>query len=91
MANHASALKRARQNEKRRQRNASRKTRMRNLMKKIRAAVDNKDRETAEQTLQEAMPRIYRAGSKGVIHKRTASRQISRLMKYINTLQENPQ
>jgi len=86
LANHASALKRARQNEKRRQRNVSRKTRVRNLVKKIRVAVDNKDRETAEQTLQEALPRIYRAASKGVIHKRTASRQVSRLMKSINAL-----
>ena len=60
-------------------------------VKKIRVAVDNKDRETAEQTLQEAVPRIFRAASKGVIHKRTASRQVSRLMKSINALQENPQ
>ena len=86
MANHPSALKRARQSEKKRARNASRKTRVKKVIKLVRSAVDNQNREEAEKALKSAVPVIYKAGSKGVIHKRKASRQVSRLMKSVHVL-----
>jgi len=85
LANHPSALKRARQNEKRRARNAGRKTRVKNVIKAVRVAVEQGNGESAQQALKEAVPTIYRAASKGVIHKRKASRQVSRLMRHVNT------
>ena len=87
LANHPSALKRARQSEKRRARNASRKTRVKNVIKKVLKAVESKNQPEARQAVKEAMPFIYKAGSKGVIHKRKASRQVSRLMRRVNKLQ----
>ncbi len=87
MANHASALKRARQSEKRRARNASRKTRVKNMVKSVVKAVEMKDQTAAQQAMKEAVPVIQKAGAKGVIHKKKASRQVSRLMRRLNSLQ----
>ena len=86
MANHPSALKRARQNEKRRLRNASTRTRIRNLMKKVRVSLENSSLNDAETALREAIPRIQKAASKGVIHKNTSRRYISRLSRQVTAL-----
>ena len=86
MANHPSALKRARQNERKRLRNASRKTRVKNVVKTIRTAIESRNLEQAEKALKAAVPFIQKAGGKGVIHKRKASRQVSRLMKSVHVL-----
>ena len=86
MANHPSALKRARQNEKRRLRNASTRTRIRNLMKKVRVSLENSSLNDAETALREAIPRIQKAASKGVIHKNTSQRYISRLSRQVTAL-----
>lgn len=86
MANHKSALKRIRQNEKRRERNRYWKVSMRTLIKRVRVAVDNNDAAAAKENLLAATKMIGHVASKGVIHKRTASRKISRLTLLVNTL-----
>lgn len=85
MANHKSAEKRTRQNEKRRLRNKTVKTRMKHIIKDVRG-VDGTHPEEAQKILNEAKSVITRAAQKGVIHKNTASRKISRLTKFVNSL-----
>ena len=84
MANHASALKRARQNESRRRRNRTTKTRIKNVIKTVRQAVETHAAEAATTTLDTAKSMIAKAAKKGVIHKKNASRKISRLAKLAN-------
>ncbi len=80
MANHKSAIKRARQNRKRYARNKSYRTRLKNILKKARAAIEEeKDKEVLEKKLQEAERLIRKIHSKGIIHRNKASRLISRL------------
>lgn len=81
MANHASALKRARQNETRRLRNRTVKTRIKNVVKSVRQAVEAQSPEAATTTLNQAKSMIAKAAKKGVIHKKNASRKIARLAK----------
>lgn len=85
MANHKSALKRARQNEIRRMRNKSVKTRVKSIVKDVRLSVSENSKEAALKKLEMAKSNIDRAAQKGVIHKKTASRKISRLSKLVNT------
>lgn len=80
-----SALKRARQAEKLRLRNRAVKTEIKTVTKKVETAVTKKDREGARKAFIEAAQVISKAASKGVIHKNTASRKISRLAKLANT------
>ena len=86
MANHKSAAKRNRQNTIIRARNTRVRSTMRNLVKQVREAVIAEDKEAAQATLAKAVPYIDRTATKGVIHKATASRKISRLNKLVNTL-----
>ena len=86
MANHKSAIKRARQNESRRIRNKSVKTRVKNIVKGVRLAVSEKSEEAALSELDIAKSIIDKAVKKGVIHKKTASRKISRLSRLVNTI-----
>ncbi len=79
-----SALKRVRQAEKRRLRNQSWKSRIKTFTKKVEKAIVEKDAEAAQTYLREAIRTISKAASKGVIHRNTASRKISRLMKKVN-------
>ena len=87
MANHKSALKRWRQNEKRRLRNRHWKTTMRSAIKTVREAVSNNEVEVAKTALHDAISMIAHVASKGVIHKKTASRRISRLSLLVNKMQ----
>ncbi len=82
MANHKSALKRARQNVVRRERNKAVKTRVKSVVKEVRQTVAAGD--AAQEKLKEAKSIIDKAAGKGVIHKRTAARKISRLSRMIN-------
>lgn len=86
MANHKSALKKIRQDEKRRVRNKAVRTRYRNLIKAVRLAVDSGDQERAREALSMAAPYLQRSASKGVIHKNKAARTISRLTKQVEAL-----
>jgi len=83
---HLSTIKRARQNEKRRVRNAAVKSSIKTSLKKVTTAIESKDREAAEAALKKIIPMIDKAASKGTIHKKTASRKISRLTRKINSL-----
>jgi len=81
-----SALKRARQAEKNRLRNKAVKTEIRTVSKKVETAVDKKDKKEAQKAFMEASEVISTAASKGIIHKNTASRKISRLARLANTV-----
>lgn len=78
MANHKSSAKRARQAEVRTARNRAIKSRTRTAVKAFRTAIENKD-EKAKELLDLATKALNKAASKGVIHKRTAARSVSRL------------
>ncbi|MEE2787189.1 MAG: 30S ribosomal protein S20 [Myxococcota bacterium] len=79
MANHKSALKRIRQTVKRRARNRHILTTMRTHLKRVRAAIDAGDVDAATSALAPATQALAKAASKGVIHRKQASRKISRL------------
>ena len=81
MANHKSAEKRNLQNIKRRSRNRTVKTRIKTAEKKISLAEKQGDASTIREDLIAAQSTIDKASKKGVIHKRTAARKISRLSK----------
>lgn len=83
MANHKSALKRARQNEERRERNRAVKTRLKNAVKTVRQTAVTAGSDPAE-VFKEAQSIIDKAAKKGVIHKRAASRKIARLQRLVN-------
>ncbi len=86
MANHKSALKRAGQNETRRMRNRSVKTRVKTVVKDVRQAAADNTPETADH-FKAAQAAIDKAAKKGVLHKRTAARKVSRLAKLTQSIQ----
>jgi small subunit ribosomal protein S20 len=86
VANHKSAEKRIRQTEKRTAINRARKSRVRTFVKKVEAAIASGDKEAAQSALRLAQPELHRAGSKGVLHKNTVARKLSRLAARINAL-----
>ena len=79
MANHKSAKKRIIRNAKRAEINKGRISRIRTFVKKVESAIDSGDKATAKAALKEAQPEIMRGVTKGVLHKNTASRKMSRL------------
>ncbi len=83
MANHKSALKRATQNEIRRMRNKSTKTRIKKVTKEVRLSLNEDSSEMTLKKLNTAQSLIDNAAKKGVIHKKTAARKISRLSKLV--------
>jgi small subunit ribosomal protein S20 len=87
LATHKSALKRQRQNEKKRARNVHIRSTLKTVVKRVRLAVEAKDVEKAKTALAEAIPAINKAKSKGVIHGNTASRKVSRLTRLVNSIQ----
>ncbi|MFO7698120.1 MAG: 30S ribosomal protein S20 [Anaerolineae bacterium] len=88
MANTASAIKRVRQESKRRARNRAVKSRMRTFVKQANEAIEQGDRALAADAVRNAISEIDRAASKGVIHSNNASRSKSRLMLRFNVLSE---
>jgi small subunit ribosomal protein S20 len=87
LANHKSALKRAGQNEIRRMRNRSVKTRVKTVVKQVRQAVSENSTDSMNASLEAAQATIDKAAKKGVLHKRTAARKISRLARMTQTVQ----
>jgi small subunit ribosomal protein S20 len=85
LANHKSAIKRAGQNEMRRLRNKSTKTRVKSIVKDVRSTVAESSGEKATAKIIAAQSIIDKAAKKGVIHKKTAARKISRLTKLGNS------
>ena len=86
MANTKSAQKAARQTVRRTAVNKSRRTEMRTYIRKIEEAIASNDAPAAALALREAEPRLARAAQKGIIHRNTASRKISRLGKRVKAL-----
>jgi len=86
MPHHKSAEKRLRQTEKRTAINRSRMSRVRTFVKKVETAIDSGDREAAQTAFRAAQPELHRATTKGVMHKNTVARKLSRLAARINAL-----
>jgi small subunit ribosomal protein S20 len=86
MANTDSARKRIRQNIVRTARNHARKSRMRTFIKNVEAAIAGGDREAANVALRAAQPEMQRAAGKGVVHKNTIARKLSRMTARIKQL-----
>ena len=86
MANHKSAEKRNRQSQIRRLRNRTNKSRMKNIIRQVNEAIAAGSEEEAKTALQKAIPVIAKTATKGSIHKRNASRKISRLAKRVNKM-----
>ena len=80
-----SALKRVRQAEKLNERNKAERTKIRTFRKKVLSAVEAKDKEAIAASLRGFVKVISSAVSKGIVHKNTASRNISRLSKLANS------
>lgn len=79
MANTPQAKKRARQAERRLAVNKARRSRIRTQLRKVEEAIASGDKEKASEALRVAQPELMRGVTKGVYHKNTASRKISRL------------
>jgi small subunit ribosomal protein S20 len=87
VANIASAKKRARQTEQRRQHNASLRSMVRTSIKRVRAAIATGDYETATAAYRAAVPVIDRMADKGILHKNKAARHKARLNAQVHALQ----
>ena len=86
VANSAQARKRGRQNETRRQRNQSARSRLRTSIKKVVRAIRTGDAQAAAAAYREAVPAIDRAAGRGLIHKNKASRHKRRLNAHIRAI-----
>jgi small subunit ribosomal protein S20 len=86
MANTPQAKKRIRRNEKRAEINGNRLGRIRTFVKKVEAALAGGDKTAAAEALKAAQPELARGVARGVMHKNTASRKLSRLTKRVAAL-----
>ena len=86
MPHHKSAEKRLRQTEKRTAINRARLSRVRTFVKKVETAIGSGDKEAAQSAFRVAQPELHRATTKGVLHRNTVARKLSRLAARINAL-----
>lgn len=86
MANTPSAKKAARKIARRTEVNKTRRSRMRTFLRKVEEAIASGDKTAAEAAMRAAEPELVRAAGKGIVHKNTASRKVSRLTKRIKSL-----
>ena len=86
MANSAQSKKRARQNEARYQINKARRSRIRTFLRQVEEAIASGDKDAASAALRAAQPELMRGVTKGVFHKNTASRKMSRLSARVKAL-----
>lgn len=86
MANSPSARKRIRQIERRTAVNKARRSRIRTFLRKVEEAIASGDQAKAADALRQAQPEIMRGVTKGVLHKNTASRKVSRLAGRVKAL-----
>ena len=86
MAHHRSAKKRIRQTTRRTEVNRARVSRIRTYVKKFDLAVASGDKAAAEAAFREAMPELHRGVSRGVLHRNTVSRKISRMSARVKAL-----
>jgi small subunit ribosomal protein S20 len=86
MANSPQAKKRARQNERRFAINKARRSRIRTFLRKVEEAIASGDSAASKEALRLAQPELMRGVTKGLVHKNTASRKISRLSARVKAL-----
>jgi small subunit ribosomal protein S20 len=86
MANTPQSKKRARQNERRYAVNKARRSRIRTFLRKVEEAIASGDAEAAKAALRAAQPELMRGVTKGVVHKNTAARKMSRLSLRVKSL-----
>ncbi len=86
MANTASARKRIRQTEKRTIRNRARRSRVRTFLRKVEQAISGGDKPQAQDAFRAAQPELQRAVTKGVFHRNTVARKLSRLSARIKAM-----
>ena len=86
MANSPQAKKRARQNETRLARNKARRSRIRTFLRNVEEAITGGDKSAATTALRAAEPELMRGVTKGVMHKNTAARKMSRLSSRVKAL-----
>jgi small subunit ribosomal protein S20 len=86
MAHHLSAKKRIRRNEKRRVINHARISRVRTFVKRVESAIASGDRDAASAAFKLAQPEMHRGVTRGVLHKNTVARKLSRLSKRIKAM-----
>jgi len=86
MANHKSSIKRIRQTLVRTERNRFYRTRLKNIVKDVRASIEAGNKEEATANLKLANQQIHKFVSKGVLKKETAARKVSRLHKAVNAI-----
>ena len=86
MANSPQSKKRARQIERRTDVNKARRSRIRTFIRKVEEAIASGNADAAKAALQAAQPELMRGVTKGVVHKNTASRKISRLAARVKAL-----
>lgn len=86
MANTPQSKKRIRRNAKRSEINTNRVSRIRSFVKKVEAAIEGGDKTAAAEALKQAQPELARGVARGVLHKNTASRKLSRLTKRVSGL-----
>ena len=86
MANTPQAKKRIRRNEHRAEVNGARISRIRSFVKKVESAIAGGDKKTAEDALRAAQPEMARGIARGVLHKNTVARKMSRLTKRVAAL-----
>ena len=79
MAHHKSAKKRIRRNARREEINGARVSRIRTFVKKVELAITGGEKATAESALRAAQPELHRGVTKGVLHRNTVARKISRI------------
>jgi small subunit ribosomal protein S20 len=86
MAHHKSAKKRIRQIESRTEVNRARRSRLRTFVKKVEEAIEGGDKDRAAEAFKEAQPEMMRGANKGVIHRNTVARRLSRLSRRIKSM-----
>jgi small subunit ribosomal protein S20 len=86
MANTPQAKKRIRRNDRRAEINGARMSRIRSFLKKVETAIAGGDKQAAQDALKAAQPELARGVARGVVHKNTASRKMSRLSKRVGAL-----
>ncbi|WP_428540805.1 30S ribosomal protein S20 [Profundibacter sp.] len=86
MANSPQAKKRARQNERRYEINKARRTRVRTFLRKVEEAIESGDKEAAQTALRAVQPELMRGVSRGIFHKNTVARKMSRLSARVKAL-----
>jgi len=91
LATHRSAVKQDRTSKVRKMRNVKIKSYVKTTIKNVRKAIDQKDLQSATEGLVKAIPALNKAASKGVIHKKNASRRVSRLTRRVNKLASDEQ